>query len=259
MSTLPELTLQLSRDLSANHQSCLRQLEQLETSRMTALQALPGTAAILEEAHEERLDASLTRDRTLQQIDVELQKAERKAAAARQIALQAVEKRFRDRDTAALQARTAGEERERAHLRAEYDKITASLGMSQQILARREAERRCDEAIRALHAAYLKTLNTNKDRQVDEQREALQKELLESRLARDEAEGGRHAVELVYQRALKAAESRMRARVALAAGAAAVQADFDDRRDRTKLECRQREEALFAAFRKAKEGLLPQA
>jgi hypothetical protein len=255
MATLPELTLQLSRDLSANHQHCLRQLEELESSRMTVLRALPRTAAILEDANEERLDASLTRDRTLQQIDVELQKAERKAAAARQTALQAVEKRFRDRDTAALQARTTGEERERAHLKVEYDKIAASLGLSQQILARREAERRCDEAIRALHATYLKTLNSNKDRQVDEQRDALQKELHESRLARDEADGARHAVELVHQRALKAAETRMRARLALAPGAAAVQADFDGRRDQTKLECRQREEALFAAFRKAKESL----
>lgn len=256
MPTLSELTLQLSRDLSSNHQNCLRQLEQLESSRVTALQALPGTAGILEDASEERLDAALTRDRTLQQIDLDLQKAERKAAGARQTALQAVEKRFRDRDTAALQARTVGEEREHAHLKAEYDKITESLGLSQQILARREAERRCDEAIRALHATYLTALNTNKDRQVDEQRDALQKELLESRLARDDAEAGRQAVAQVYQRALKAAETRLRARLELAAGAAAIQADFDGRRDRTKLECRQREEALFAAFRKAKESLV---
>jgi hypothetical protein len=222
---------------------------------MTALEALPGTAAILKDADEERVDAALTRDRTLQQVDLDLQKAERKAAAARQTALQAVEKRFRDRDTAALQARTLGEERERAHLKAEYEKIAESLDLSQQILARREAERRCDEAIRALHAAYLKTLNANKDRQVDEQHEALQKELLDSRLARDEAEGARHAVEQVYQRALKAVEIRMRARLEHADGARAVQTDFDGRRDRLKLDCREREEALFAAFRKAKESL----
>jgi hypothetical protein len=63
-------------------------------------------------------------------------------------------------------------------------------------------------------------------------------------------------VEQVYQRALKAAETRMRARLELAAGASTIQADFGSRRDRTKLECRQREEALFAAFRKAKEGLM---
>jgi hypothetical protein len=256
MPTLPELTLQLSRDLSLNHQNCLRQLEQLEASRMTALQGLPGTAAILQEASEDRLEAALTRDRTLEQIDLDLQKAERKAAAARQTALQAVEKRFHDRDVAALHARTAGEEKERAHLKAEYEKIAASLDLSQQILARREAERRCDEAIRALHATYLKTLSANKDRHVDEQREVLQKELLDSRLARDEAEAARHAVEQVHQRALKAAETRMRARLELAAGASTIQADFDSRRDRTKLECRQREEALFAAFRKAKEGLM---
>jgi hypothetical protein len=256
MPTLPELTLQLSRDLSTNHQNCLRQLAELESSRMTTLQALPGTAAILKDAAEERMDAALTRDRTLQQVDLDLHKAERKAAATRQTALQAVEKRFRDRDAAALQTRTAGEERERAHLKAEYDKIAASLGLSQQILARREAERRCDEAIRALHASYLKTLSTNKDRQVDEQHEALQKELLDSRLARDEAEGTRHAVEQVYQRALKAAETRMRARLELMHGASAIQAEFDGRRDRTKLECRAREEALFAAFRKAKEALV---
>ena len=141
-------------------------------------------------------------------------------------------------------------------MKAEYDKISASLGLSQQILARREAEHRSDEAIRALHATYLKTLNANKDRQVDEQRDALQKELLDSRLARDEAEGARHAVEQVYQRALKAAETRMRARLELADGAAAIQTEFDGQRERTKLECRQREEALFAAFRKAKEGLM---
>jgi hypothetical protein len=107
-----------------------------------------------------------------------------------------------------------------------------------------------------LHASYLKTLSTNKDRQVDEQHEALQKELLDSRLARDEAEGTRHAVEQVYQRALKAAETRMRARLELMHGASAIQAEFDGRRDRTKLECRAREEALFAAFRKAKEALV---
>jgi hypothetical protein len=255
MSTLAELTLQLSRDLSSNHQHCLRQLEQLEASRMSAFQALPGTARILEDAREERMEAALTRDRTLQQIDLDLQKAERKAAAARQIALHGVEKRFRDRDTAALQARHAAEEKERANLRAEYEKIRSSLGLSQQILARREAERRCDEAIRAIHTAYLKTLIANKDRQVDEQRDALQKELLDSRLARDDAEGGRQAVEQVYQRALKAAETRMRARLDLASGATDIQAEFDGQRDRTKHECRQREEALFAEFRKAKEGL----
>jgi hypothetical protein len=71
MPTLPELTLQLSRDLSANHQNCLRQLAELESGRMTALQALPGTAAILADASEERMEAALTRDRTLQQVDLD--------------------------------------------------------------------------------------------------------------------------------------------------------------------------------------------
>lgn len=63
MPTLPELTLQLSRDLSTNHQNCLRQLAQLETNQMTALQALPSTAGILENSAEERMEAALTRDR----------------------------------------------------------------------------------------------------------------------------------------------------------------------------------------------------
>jgi hypothetical protein len=255
MPSLSQLTLQLSRDLSANHQACLAELERLEAGRTAALDALPGTAAVMNRAREDRADAADTRDRTLHQIDVELQKADRKAAVAREAALRQIGNQLRTRDAAALEAKAAAEDKARAALDKEYAKIRASLDLTAQILARREAERRSADALQAARDAYLTTLNANRNRQTDEHRTALRKELTDSRAAREAAEIARQATNEVYQRALKVADTRLRAALETLEGAGAVQADFDERRRRVKLDARRREEALFDEFRRAKAAL----
>ena len=109
--------------------------------------------------------------------------------------------------------------------------------------------------MRAAHGAFLKSLAANKNTQVDKFRAALTTEVLDSRIARDRANAKRAEIELLFQRALKAAETGMRAALAGIPGAAVVQTQFDDRRGQIKADCRTREEALFAAFRKAKAEL----
>ena len=253
--TLKELTLQLSRDLSTHHKDCLLRMEHVEAERTGALQALPGAAAVLAAATRARADAAVTRESTLFQIGAELERTERKASTAREAAVRAVEKKFRDGSAAASRAKQDAEDKARGDLKAELAKIEATVRLSEQGAPRRAAERRFEEARQTAHDAFLRAIDINKERQLGEHHTALNKEFHGSRAAREDAAFAREAAEQVFQRALKAAETRMRRELQAVNGADAVQAQFDEQRERAKLGCRQREEELFAAFRKAKEAL----
>jgi hypothetical protein len=257
MPTLSELTLQLSRDLSTNHQDCIRQLDELERDRMSALESVADASAVLKAARKAAVDAAVVRDDALVQIDIEQQRAERKAAADRVAVLRATEQAFKEADRASLEVRQDAENEARAELKVELSKIDGDVktNAAAKLLSRRDAEQRFEETVRAIHAAFLESLAANKNTQVDKFRAALTKEVLDSRIARDDAHAKRSQTEHLFQRALKAAETRLRAALAELPAAAAVQARFDSRRAEIKADCRRREEALFAEFREAKERL----
>lgn len=257
MPTISELSDQLFRDVDANHQDCVRRLEVLEHERAAALDSIPEAAAALEASRQAAVDAEATREDAFVEIDVELQKAERKASADRALALALIEQGFKDADAASLKARQDAEDKARMELKAELAQITGNNAMnaSAKLLSRRAAEERFDEKVRAAHIAFLKSLEANKNSQVDKFRAALTKEVLDWRIARDAANGKRHEAVQLFERALKAAETRLRAALASIPAANSVQREFDNRRAQIKAECRKREEELFAAFRKAKDGL----
>jgi hypothetical protein len=255
MPTLQDLTLKLSRDLSTHHRQCLERLDRLERERTAALRGLRGAASIVRDFEKAKADAAATREKTLAKAQADLAAAERKAAQAREAQLRAIERRFRDADAAAVRAKQAAEAKARAQLNADLDKISRTLAMPDQILARRDAEDRFAAAIAAAHAAHLRALDENKAAQTDELRAAVSDEAAAARVARDNAAVESQAAAIVAERAAKAAETAMREALTAVDGANDVQVEFDARRVDVKEGCRQREAQLFAAFRAAREKL----
>jgi colicin import membrane protein len=255
MATLQELTLRLSRDLSAHHQDCLRHLSRLEIERGAALGRLPGASRIVRDHATALAEAEEAREKTVGRAQLELENADRKASAAREAALRAAQRRLAEGDAASLKARQLAEDKARAQLRTDLEKIRKTLGLPDHILARRDAERRFDDLLAAAHAAHLKALQEGKDRQAADVRDALAEEASAARAARDRADAEIRAAQLVAQRAVKAAETMLRTALAEIDGAGAVQEAFDERRTAIEADCRQREAALFARFREAKARL----
>lgn len=248
MPTLQELTLKMSRDLSANQQARDAELERLEQERLTALRALAGSTPVLQQFNRAQANAESVRQDSLAEIDAELQAAERKAGSAREAALARADARMKDADSISQKARDDAVARANAVFEADLDRIAKTLPLDAQILARREAQRKRDLAVEAAHQTLQKALQENKNDQLDERQAALDGELGDARKAREEANAARARTEEVFQAALKAAVTRLRLDLATVAGATEVQADFDARRVRVKEDFRRREEQLFAEF-----------
>ena len=77
--------------------------------------------------------------------------------------------------------------------------------------------------------------------------------MLDWRIACDTANAKRQEAAQIFERALKAAETRRRAALDAIPAAAALQEQFDAARADIKDNCRDKEAALFAAFREARE------
>ena len=112
MPTLSELSNQLFRDVDANHQDCVRQLEALERNRMIALAAIPGgvggTASLRSE--QRRMPRSPATRLWLKSTSSSSGRNARRPPIA-PMRLRGIERSFREADAAALKAREQAEEK----------------------------------------------------------------------------------------------------------------------------------------------------
>lgn len=255
MPTLAELTLKLSRDLSTNHRECRDALDRLERDRSDALAALPQATDALKTWRKAVLEAEVDRDDALAKADLDHQRADRQARSDREAMLRTIEKDFRADDAASLKKRDDAEAKARAEYDAEIARISANKPLRLDLVQtqRRAAEQKLADAIRAIHAEFVKALDANKNAQADKFRAALTQEVLDWRIACDIANAKRQEAAQIFERALKAAETRLRSALAAVPAAAELQSQFDAARSRIKDECRAKEAALFATFREAKE------
>lgn len=256
MPTLSDLTLKLSRDLSTNHRECRDALDRLERERTETLKALPAAAEALKAWRKAILEAEIDRDDALAKADLDQQRADRVARSDREAELRTIEKDFKADDAASLKKRDDAEARARAEYDAEIARISANKPLRLDLVQtqRRVAEQKLADAMRAVHAEFVKALDANKNTQVDKFRAALTQEVLDWRIACDTANAKRQEAAQIFERALKAAETRLRAALDAIPAAAEVQAQFDNTRVGIKDDCREKEAALFATFREAKEG-----
>jgi hypothetical protein len=254
--TLSDLSSQLFRDVQANHAATVQLLDALEEARREALSALPGAAAILQKWADAAADAVVGRDQAVARIERELAEAQDKAGERRRAALAQVAERFRQADEKAAAARERAEEDARQDYEADLAAIAAgNADPGRKVIARSDAHARFRQRLDAARAAYLGALHANRNTQQDEMRSANAREMSEYGSARDQARTERERTQQIYDRALKAAETRLRSALASVPGADDVQADFDRRREAIKRDSRAREAALYDAYREARRQL----
>jgi hypothetical protein len=254
--TLSDISSQLFRDVQSNHAAAVQRLEALEEARREALKALAGAAALLRKWDDAVADAASSRDQALARIEQDLVDAERDAGERRSAALAQVAQRFRQAEQKAAAARDRADE----DARKDYEDDLAAIAgddveAGQKVLARSDAYRRLKQRLDAARAAYLETLEANWNTQQDEMRTVNAREAAEYAGARDHARTQRDRAQQLHERALKAAETRLRSALAQVPGADDVQADFDRRRETIKRESREREAALYEAYREARRQL----
>ena len=256
MPTLSELSSRLFRDVQANHRETVIALDALEEERRSALERIPGAAAVLETWRQATADAEAGREQALARIEQEFAAAEHEAGERRRTHLAQVQDRFAQADARAAAARTAAEDRAREELEAELARIAAGqVQAGQKVLARSEAHRRFSHKLDEARRGYFAALAAGKNAQQDELRAADAREMSDITAARDRARTLRERAQQLYERALKAAETRMRGALERVAGASDLQASFDSRRDRLKRESREREAALYDAYHRARRQL----
>ena len=254
--TLSTLSSKLFIDVQANHADTMRRLDQLERERHARLEALPGSAPVLKGYRADAEEAEATKVETLQDIDAQQRAAERQAAERRGRDLADVEQRFRDADEDARSDGLAADRNAREAFDGELAKIgVGRLDPAQKVLARADARRRLEAELEANRAALSVALESNWHAYHAGVMAATRKELDEARKARDTASAKRTETELLFQRALKAADVRMQTGLGQVAGAEEVQTAFDRDRESIKQASRLREADLFAAFRAAKAEL----
>jgi hypothetical protein len=254
--TLSELSTRLFRDVQDNHQRTLRELDDLEHERRTALRELAGAGSALEKWQAALEDAENDLAQTLDRIEQDFNRAEEAAAERRRTALEQADRRFRQADVRSEAARLDAEERARREFEAELDDIAAGrVDAGQQVLARADAYDRLRRKLDASRTSYLASLEANRNAQQDERRTADALEMSDVTSARNHARTLRDRAQQVYARAQKAADTTMRSALERVAGAAELQASFDARRHRIKRESRDREAALFEAYRDARRNL----
>jgi hypothetical protein len=255
MSTLQELTLALSKDLTANQKARDAALDRIEQERAAAVRALPGASAPLQQFARAQADAEASRREALAEIDARLRTAEREAGLSREAALTEADARMKDADGLSERAKEDAVAKANAAFQADLERIAKTHSLDAQILARRDAQRKRDDAIDSANRALHRALQDNKNLQLDERQAALDAELIDSREAREDAEGARLRAQELFERTLDRAETRLALDLGKIDGAAELQAGFDARRAAVRDEFRRREEALFAAFGEARKKI----
>jgi gluconate kinase len=253
---LSDLSSRLFRDVVDNHALVVRELADIERERLVALEAIQGAAPALQKWRSDVADAGHAASRLIHKIDDDLADAERASGERRRVTLVQIDARLRQADARAA----ADAARRDEHARTIYERELARIAdgaadPGRQILARADAHRQLVAGIDDSRRAWLKDLEANKTAHVDEVRNALLKESADAAAAREEARVLRERASTINARALKAAETRLHESLAHLPAATLVQSQFDRRRDEAKRRSRDREAALFDAYRAARETL----
>ena len=256
MPTFADLTKQLSQDITRNEHERTKALETLEIDRVKPLQALPGSAALLTAQNAAIRDAEKDHADTLADVAADRREADRKAAAKRRADEDAAEAKLRTADDAADAALRTAEKNARDAFEASSQAIDkGSLPQGQKVLARAEARRVMDAAIKKAQEAHAEARLRNGDVLTDERRNARSTELATSASSLAEADARRKEAERVLERAVAIAAHDLQRALAEVAGAPAVIAEFAAKRDAIHRTFDAQDEAIRAEFRKKRQEL----
>jgi hypothetical protein len=256
MPTLAELTLQLSQDITKNEHDRMATLAALEVERVRALRALPGSASILAAQDDAIRSAERDHEDTLADIGADLRDAERQGGAKRRADEDAAERKLRAADDAADATLRAAEDQAReAFDRASQDIERRDLTPGEKVLARADARREMDAAIKAAQEANAEARLKNGDVLTQERRDARDKELTASADNLAKAAERRKAAERVFEQAIKIAAHTLERGLADVAGAPEAIARFASRRDEVHRTFDAQDEAIRAEFRRKRNEL----
>jgi len=249
--TLAELTLQHSRDLSALEAWHRQRLESLEADRQGALHALAAARPPLAALDAACADAATVRDNALAQTRNAFEAAQADARSTRASDLIEAQQGYLAADEAADGAKAAALEKADADYRSRLDEIGRTLTLDKQFAARAAAFDARRKATDAAEAAWRDALQANRAQQQSDLQAALEKERRLVEQAANKRDAAQRAADLVYQQAVKLAQTRLANALAAVPDAANVQADFGARRGEIDRDFQRREEQLFDAFHDA--------
>lgn len=255
MTTLAELTLKLSNDLSALESRCRRALADAEQARDRALFAGPGQKALqryydaLEKARRARVEAEETahaiRERKVDE-----------AEERRREALYALEEKYRDARMEAEQNKRGAESKARIVWEKAMKKAERAPLLNRARL-RREADEALEQALQEAREACELAIE---DARLSN-RGAIDDELVEERLAigraEREAERQLKSAAVSYERAVAAEEIRLRRELSGDPGAARTMEAYDSQVIELRDGCDAERQELFRRFNEARKALEP--
>jgi len=256
MPTLAELTLTLSQDITRNEHERTAAVAALDDDRSRALAVLPGAEVPMRRQAEAAAKARAEHDETLLDIEADLREGERQTTARRRADEEDAEQRVGEGDQAAEQTRRLAEDKARAAFEAAVLAVDRKdLSPGEKVLARAEARRAMDRSIAAAQDAFADARLANQDRWLDERRAALDRELADAREHRAKAAARRLAAEHVFALANRTSAAALDVALAAIPGSDRVLASFAERRRAIDRQFDDREAALRATFRQAREAL----
>ena len=252
--TLADLTLKLTRELSALEARCSKEVDEAEKSRDAALGKIGSLETALERYQQGLAKAKDDQWKSVQKAN-EIRDREIQAAEdARQPALLRQERKYQSARAAALRARedallSARKKREAALRQA------GEAPLLEQYSRRKAADRAYEEAVMDARESYQVAI----ERARLAFQSALQEVLEDERLALDKA--NREADRMIsnaavtYERAVAQEEARMRNEAARNEEARRIQEQHDRKISQVLKSCERRKEALFRKFSQERKRL----
>jgi hypothetical protein len=245
--TLADLTLKLSRDLSALEASCTKRLDEIQESRDVALMEIPFARKILKSYNKGLAKAKAAQLRAVEDAnkirDNEIRSAEQKRRSAATV----MEQQYRQDKDKAFRTRQLGLKKAKQKWKADLEKIRRR-PLSEQRALRKAADQRYEETTVAVRETYHEAIE---DARVAHQ-SALQDILVDERLAFERAtrtsERMISSAVVAYERAVADEEARMRNELAKDPEARKIQEEHDRQLAATRRDCERKKEALFKKF-----------
>jgi hypothetical protein len=250
--TLQDLTLQLSRDISALDAERRRRLAALEQERHEALHALPAASKPLQQ-----LDAALAA------AIAKHKDAVAKAAAEFENAISRARGERSNDDVATqeqyVEANRAEDEKKSGRLAAEdrrYEQELADIATGvrpdRQVWARDAAYQKHKQLIAGIEDAWRAALGANRERQQLDRQALLEKERVADERAVTARQAAVRLADAAYGASVETAQSALSAALAAIPVARALETEFAERRAAIERECAAQEDQLRAAFREAR-------
>ena len=245
--TLADLTLKLTRELSAHEARCAKEVEQAEKSRDAALVKVGSLQSSLKRYHQGLSKAKDDQWKSVQKANEIRDKESHATAEARRQALLLQERKHARDRAEALQVREdalrlARTKREAA-LRAARERP-----LSQHYALRKAADRAFEEAVQNARESYQTSIERARLAFQSTLQEVLEDERLALEKATRKADRMISSAAVAYERAVAQEEARMRSEAIQDDKARLVQEDFDRQLSQILKGCDRRKEALFRRF-----------